>query len=171
MPRRAALWRCVHRRSGSLLCASLFASPRIAMPTSSGKTDTAFQAEFWSGALNGITESLGFLMCVTLLRATPGVTRGSLQQLLGAWNFAVSFRREALCCLDVASVSAQKLSTRRHVPPEGALLDNLLLVRGLGPLLQADLRAEPRYERREPVRRRRLPPSSGTLCVVSRRTW
>ena len=47
------------------------------------------------------------LMSVTLTGAVLGVTRTSLQQLLGAWNFALSFRREALCCLDVAFLAAR----------------------------------------------------------------
>ena len=108
---------------------------QLAMPISSDKGNTGFKAEFWGGALDGISGSLGFpmhrrttLMYVTLLGALLGVTRGSLQQILGAWNFALSFRREALCCLDVAFMCARKLPTRRHIPAHGALLDDLLLV-------------------------------------------
>ena len=62
-------------------------------------------------------------MYVTLTGAVLGVTRTSLQQLLGAWNFALSFRREALCCLDVAFLAHR------------GLLDDLLLVCGIGPML------------------------------------
>ena len=117
------------------------------------KGNSGFKAEFWGGALDGISGSLGFpmhcrttLMYVTLLGALLGITRGSLQQILGAWNFALSFRREALCCLDVAFMCAMKLPTRRHTPAHGALLDDLLVVAGIAPLLQADLRTQPRYE-------------------------
>ena len=97
---------------------------QLAMPISSDKGNTGFKAEFWGGAPEGISGSLGFpmhrrttLMYVTLLGALLGVTRGSLQQILGAWNFALSFRREALCCLDVAFMCARKLPTRRHLRP------------------------------------------------------
>ena len=85
-------------------------------------------------------------MYVTLTGAVLGVARTSLQQLLGAWNSALSFRREALCCLDVASLAARTLPTRRPIPSTCALLDHLLLVCGIAPLLQADLRASPRLE-------------------------
>ena len=49
-------------------------------------------------------------------------------------------------CLDVAFVAARTRPTRRSIPPTGALLDDLLLVCGIGPLLQADLSASPRLE-------------------------
>ena len=74
------------------------------------------------------------------------VTRTSLQQLLGAWNFALSFRREALCCLDVAFIAARTLPTRRPTPPTRSLLDDLLLLCGIAPLMQADLKPSPRVE-------------------------
>ena len=41
---------------------------------------------------------------------------------------------------------ARKLPTSNPVPACGALLDDLLLVAGIAPLLQADLRAKPRHE-------------------------
>ena len=41
---------------------------------------------------------------------------------------------------------ARKLPTRRHTPAHGALLDDLLVVAGIAPLLQADLRTQPRYD-------------------------
>ena len=74
------------------------------------------------------------------------VTRTSLQQLLGAWNFPLSFRREALCCVNVAFFAARTLPTRRPIPPTDTLLDDMLFVCGIAPLLQADLRAPPRLE-------------------------
>ena len=83
-------------------------------------------------------------MHVTLTSAVLGVTRTSLQHLLGAWNFALSFRREASSCLDVAFLAARTLPARHPVPPTGSHSDDLLLVCGIGPLLQADLRASPR---------------------------
>ena len=70
------------------------------MPTT--QSETGFRAEFWGGALDGIAGTLGFpmcrrtsLMCVTLTGAVLGLTRTSSQRLLGAWNFALCFRREA----------------------------------------------------------------------------
>ena len=42
-------------------------------------------------------------------------------------------------------MSARKLPTRRPIPAHGALLDDLLLVAGIAPLLQADLRAAPHH--------------------------
>ena len=126
---------------------------QLSMPTAESKETAAFRAEFWGGNLDGMKETLGIPMCsrtslmyVTLTGAVLGVTRTSLQQLLGAWNFALSFRREALCCLDVAFLAVGTLPTRRPIPPTGALLDDLLLVCGIAPLLQADLRASPRLE-------------------------
>ena len=126
---------------------------QLSMPTAVSKGAAAFRAEFWGGSLHGIAGTLGFPMCrrtslmyVTLTSAVLGVTRTSLQQLLGAWNFALSFRREALCCLDVAFLAARTLPGRRSIPPTGALLDDLVLVCGIAPLLQADLRASPRLE-------------------------
>ena len=59
-------------------------------------------------------------MYVTLTGAVLGVTRTSLRQLLGAWSFAFSFRREALCCLDVAFVAAQRPPMRKHIQPNVA---------------------------------------------------
>ena len=123
------------------------------MPIRSDKSCSGFKTEFWGSALDGISGSLGFsmprltaLMYVTLLGARLGITRGSLQQILGAWNLALSFRKEALCCLDDAFLCARKLPRRRHTPAHGALLDDLLLVAGIGPLLQADLHTQPRYD-------------------------
>ena len=86
------------------------------------------------------------LMYVTLTGAVLGVTRTSLQQFLGAWNFALSFQREALCCLDVAFLVARALPVRRPMPPTSALPNDLLRVCGIAPLLQADLRASPQLE-------------------------
>ena len=103
--------------------------------------------------MDGISGSLGFpmhrrttLMYVTLLGALLGVTRGSLQQILGAWNFASVSGEKRSCCLDVAFMCARKLPTRRHTPAHGALLDDLLVVAGIAPLLQADLRTQHRYD-------------------------
>ena len=109
---------------------------------------------FWVGALDGIARTLGFtsctrtsLTCVTLTGAVLGVTRTSLQQLLGARNFALSFRREALRRLDVAFL---RRSDASHAPSHSSYQrstgNDLLLVCGMGPLLQADLRASPRLE-------------------------
>ena len=120
---------------------------KLAMPTSSGKSETGFKAEFWGGSgrdlsLTGVpTQRRTTLMYVTVLGALLGVTRGSLQQILGVEFCFHSFRREAIYCSDVAFTCARKLPTRRPVPACGALLDDLLLVTGTGPLLQADLRA------------------------------
>ena len=65
------------------------------MPTTQSNSTADFRAEFWSGALGGIAGTLGFpmsqrtsLVYVTLTGAVLGVTRTSLQQLLGAWNFS-----------------------------------------------------------------------------------
>ena len=80
-------------------------------------------------------------VCDVHPRRPRSYTHNFLQQLLGAWNFALSFRRDALCCLDVAFLAARTIPTRRPIPPTGALLDDLLLVCGVAPLLQADLRA------------------------------
>ena len=108
------------------------------MPTAQSKEAANFRAEFWGGALDGIAGTLGFpvgrrtsLMYVTLLGAVLGFTRTTLQQLLGAWNFALSFSREALCCFDVAFVAARSLPIRKPTPASGALFNNLLLVCGL----------------------------------------
>ena len=149
---------------------------QLAMPTAPCKEAANFRAEFLGGALDGIAGTLGFpmgrrtsLMYVTLLGAVFGFTRTTLQQLLGAWNFALSFRREALCCLDVAFVAARSLPTRKPIPASGALLNDLLLVCGLAPLLQADLRASPRLE----LYATDASPSGAGACVapVPRSLW
>ena len=80
-------------------------------------------------------------MYVTLIGAVFGLSGPSHQQLLGGWNFAVRFGRETLCCLDVASCAAQRLRPKRSCRVEGSQLDDLLLVYGLLPVLEADLRA------------------------------
>ena len=102
---------------------------QLSMPTAHGKENAGLRAEFWSGSHDGIAGTLGFPMCrrtslmyVTLAGTVLKITRTTLQQLLGAWNFALSFRREALCCLDVAFLAARTLRTRRPIPPTGALL-------------------------------------------------
>ena len=111
------------------------------------KRDATVHAEFWSGALDGVAGTLGFPMCrrtsllfVTLTGVVLGVARTPLQHLLGAWNFALSFRREASCCLGVAFLGT--LPVRRPVPTNGAVLEGLFLVCGIAPLLQADLGPE-----------------------------
>ena len=70
------------------------------MPTVQSKENAGFCAEFWGGSLDGIASTLCFPMCrrtslmyVTITGAVLGVTRTTLQQLLGAWNFALCFRR------------------------------------------------------------------------------
>ena len=149
---------------------------QLAMPTSQSKKTASFRAEFWGGALDGIAGTLGFpmgrrtsLMYVTLLGAVLGFTRTTLQQLLGVWNFALSFRREALCCLGVAFVAARSLPTRKPIRASGALLNDLLLVCGLAPLLQADLRESPRLE----LFATDASPSGAGACVapVSHSLW
>ena len=79
------------------------------------------------------------------------------------------FRREALCCLDVAFVAARSLPTRKPIPASGALLNDLLLVCGLALLLQADLRASPRLE----LFATDASPSGAGACVapVPRSLW
>ena len=53
----------------------------------------------------------------------------------------LDFRREALTCLEVSSAAAASLAPSRR-PVHGALLEELLLVTGLAPLLQTNLRSE-----------------------------
>ena len=114
---------------------------QLSMPTAQSEGAAGVRAEFWDGA-HGIAGTLGIpisrrtsLVYVTLTGAVLGVARTSLQQLLGAWmkHHAVSTLpswRHA-CFLRVAI---------------GALLDGQLLLCGIGPLLQADLRTSPRLQ-------------------------
>ena len=44
----------------------------------------------------------------TVLGAVHGMNQRTLQQLLGGWNFALAFRRELSCTLDVCYVAAQR---------------------------------------------------------------
>ena len=66
-----------------------------------------------------------------------------MQRLLGGWAFALAFRREVFASLDVACTTATSLPPSRRCRLNGALLDELLLVTGLAPLLETNLRAEP----------------------------
>ena len=83
--------------------------------------ESEVRAGHWTGSLVHWLRSR-----TTLMPSLSGVTRGSLQQILGAWNFAPSFRREALCCLDVAFVCQKATARYRYCP-----------------LLHADLRTQP----------------------------
>ena len=73
------------------------------------------------------------LTLTTCLGGCLGVTRAQLKRLLGAWRFALSFRRECLSILDVSFVGAQSLPSRKLCKPSGALLDELVLVSVLAP--------------------------------------
>ena len=114
-------------RCSSQSCISPDMYGQLFVPTAISKGTADFRAEFLGGARDGIHN-------VPLTGAALGVRRACLQQPLGAWNLALSFTREALCCLDVALFAARTLLMHRPIPPTCALLENLLLVCGIAPL-------------------------------------
>ena len=143
---------------------------QLSMPTAESERAADFRPAFWGGSLEGIAGTLGFHMCrrtslmyVTLTGAVLGVTRTTSQQLLGAWNLALIFRREALRCLDVAFLAAQTLPTRRPIPASCALLDDLLLVLHRA---AAASRSEG-YTTSGVIRHRRQPILSQSVCGSS----
>ena len=69
-----------------------------------------------------------------------------LKRLLGAWGFALSFRRECLSFLDVSFVGAQSLPSCKPCQPSGLLLDELVLVSVLAQLFSANQGAPPLSE-------------------------
>ena len=68
--------------------------------------------------------------------------RGRESNALAA-SFALAFRQEVFASLDVSYTAAATLSPSRRCRVNGALLDERLLVTGLAPSLQMNLRAEP----------------------------
>ena len=86
------------------------------------------------------------LTYVTSTGAVLGLNRPGLQPLLGAWNFALRFKREALFGLDVAFFAVQRLPMKRRCTITGTFLEDLLLVCGISPSLEADLRAPPLHQ-------------------------
>ena len=120
----------------------------LGMVVSAKKCGSAFELEVWGGQLDENRGKLGFGMGrrVSLMLAT-GAARGlsghDFRRFLGLWVYALSFRREALSVLDVASVAAECFAPRRRCAVEGAVLDELLVTTFLAPLLDAHLRAQP----------------------------
>ena len=118
----------------------------LQMPTNAGKSGRTLSGDFCRGRLDGVSGTLGFplerrvsLMLVTMLISAMGVNRTLLRRLLGGWAFTLGFRREVFASLDVFT----SLPPSRRCRLNGALLDELLLVTGLAPLLETNLRAEP----------------------------
>ena len=112
-------------------------------------SQAAHSGEVWGGHIDGVSGTLGFplerrvsLMLVTMLISAMGVNRALLQRLLGGWAFALAFRQEVFASLGV-SCTATSLPPSRRCRLNGALFDEHLLVIGLAPLLETNLRAEP----------------------------
>ena len=108
------------------------------MRTNVGKSGITLSAEFWRGRLDGVSGTLGFsverrvsLMIITMLVAAVGVNRTLLQRLLGGLGIRP--------CLSARSVP----HCSHHLASKRALLDEIVLVTGLGPFLETNLRAEP----------------------------
>ena len=120
------------------------------MPTNAGKSVSAHSGEFWGGPLDAVSGALGFplerwvsLMLITMLIAAMGANRALLRRLLGGSAFALAFRRVVFASLDVSCTVAATLPPCKRCRPNGALLDELLLVTGLALLFETNLRAEP----------------------------
>ena len=107
--------------------------------------------EFWGGRLDGVSGTLGFPLerrvrscssrCWSLrYRASIGPSYGV--SLEGGHSPSL-FGREAFASLDVSYTAATTLPPSRRCRLNRALFDELLLVTGLAPLLQMNLRAEP----------------------------
>ena len=97
--------------------------------------------------MDGVSGTLGFplerrlsLLLTTMLIAAVGVNEDALATPLGGWAFAVAFRREVLAGLDVSHTAAATLPPCRGCRVNDAQLDELLLVTGIAPLLQTNLR-------------------------------
>ena len=114
------------------------------MPSAESKKNTAdFRAEFWGVSLDGIAGTLGFRMCrrTSLMHVTlTGAVLGVACTGPGTLRFASDVRR---CVVYVTFLAARTLPARRPIPPTG---DDLLLMCGIAPLLQADSRASPRLK-------------------------
>ena len=111
--------------------------PRLCMTsfrcTRMRRSRSVHSRELWGGRLDGVLGRLGF----------PLERRVSLMILLKGWAFSFAFRREVFASLDVSYTAATLLPPSRRCRLNGALLDELLLVTGLAPLLETNLRAEP----------------------------
>ena len=90
----------------------------------------------------------------------------ALQRLAVGWAFALAFRREVVASLDVSYTAATSLPPTRRCRVNGALLDELVFVTGLAPLLETNLRAEPR----ERLYATDASPN-GACCCVGPITW
>ena len=119
-------------------------------PTHVGMSGGTLSGEFWEGRLDGVSGALGFplerrvsLMLVTMLLSAMDVNRTLLRRLLRGWAFALTFRHEVFASLDLSCIAAATLPPSRRCPVNGALLDEFLLVTGLAPLLQPNLRVDP----------------------------
>ena len=122
----------------------------VGMPVSEIKSGERTVRDVWGGELDGVRGTLGFslgrrvsFMLTTVVGSVAGLTGLHLQQLLGIWTFALTFRREELSVLDVAFVAAAAFPPKRRCSITGPLLDELLVATFLGPLLTANLRAPP----------------------------
>ena len=116
------------------------------MPANAGKSGSALSGESWGGQLDGVSDTLGFPLerRVSLMLAdSVGVNRTLLGRFFGRWAFALAFRREVFASLDVFHTAATSLPPSRRCRLNGALLVELLLVTGLAPSLETNLRAEP----------------------------
>ena len=76
------------------------------------------------------------LACTTLVGLVVGFNRRQLQELLGGWNFAVSFRKELSCCLDIAYVASRVMASKKRRKPSGGPMHELLSETCLSPLVR-----------------------------------
>ena len=149
-------WRRIHRRSChpqrfamferpskcsepmpcmiSSKCLRMRASQAVHSPKHSGEDDsTAFRAH------SGFPlESRVSLMLVKMLISVMGVNRTPLQRFLGGWRSPSLFDEKYVSC-----TAATSLHPSSQCRLNQALLDELLLVTGLAPLLETNLRRNP----------------------------
>ena len=105
------------------------------------------RGSFWGRHLDGVAGTpsfpLGRRVSLALVAvAAAGANLTLLRRLLGGCAFALAFLREAFACLDVACSAAASLAPSRRCRVSGALKDDLLLITGLAPLLETNLRGK-----------------------------
>jgi len=120
------------------------------MPLAEDKKVNAEEAELRGGYLQGRRGDISFwaarrasLMAVTCMGLLLGMTKQQAQRVLGAWNFAMSFRALACSALGLVYTAVDRLPARGAVRFRGPAQEDLLLAVGLAPLLSTNLRAQP----------------------------
>ena len=119
----------------------------LQMSTNTDKSDSTLTGVFWWGHLNDLSDTRRLpltrrvsLMFISIQAAVVTVHRTLLKHLLRDWLFGLVFRRKVFVSLDMSYTTCLILTSSSGCRENAVPLDELVLVTGLAPLLNTNLR-------------------------------